>query len=432
MSEPLRYDSRRLIRFGAGVILAAFGVFGVWAAVAPLDEGVQAPGVVQTESKRKPIQHPVTAVISKVFVREGQAVRAGETLVQLDDSQVGASYLASLSQFLALKATESRLAAESVRAGDISFPPELLSGEHGEAAREYIARERKLFATRRAALAADIQVLEQSVQSAREQEKAYAAQLKGRRTQQELIDQQLKSTRELAAAGFVSKTKLLEDERTAVEVAAQVNELVANIDRSRANITELTLRIAQRQREFARDVDTSAADVRKELGSVSERLAGARAELRRTRIVSPTDGTVVGLAIQAPGAVVPEGTRIMDIVPVHEGLVIEAMVPPDVVDHVHGGLEADVRFTGFPDLPFLAVDGRVLSVSADRIDQQGDRPAHFLARVEITPAGWKELGKRRLQPGMTAEVMIKTGERTLLAYLMKPLVRRTAGAMTEF
>jgi protease secretion system membrane fusion protein len=214
-------------------------------------------------------------------------------------------------------------------------------------------------------------------------------------------------------------------------VTSQVAELAANVDRSRASIVELTLRIAQRQREFERDVDSSAADVRKELGSARERLTGAAAELRRSRIVSPTDGTVVGLAIQSPGAVVPEGTRIMDIVPEHEGLVLEAQVPTEVVDRIHAGLPADVRFTAFPDLPFLAVEGRVLSVSADRIEGVGDRPAHFLARVDLTRKGLQELGARKLQPGMAAEVLIKTGERSLLAYLLKPLLRRTAGAMTE-
>lgn len=431
MSESLQGINRRLIRLGCGVILAAFGVFGVWAAVAPLDEGVLAPAVVQTEAKRKPIQHPVTAVIAKVFVKEGEKVRAGAPLVQLDDAQVSASFLAAQSQYLALKATESRLGTESVRAREITFAPELLQPDIASAAREYIERENKLFATRRAALAADISVLEQSVRSAREQERAYEAQLKGRKGQAELIEQQLKSTRELAAAGFVSRNKLLDDERVAVDVTSQVAELAANVDRSRASIVELTLRIAQRQREFERDVDSSAADVRKELGSARERLTGAAAELRRSRIVSPTDGTVVGLAIQSPGAVVPEGTRIMDIVPEHEGLVLEAQVPTEVVDRIHAGLPADVRFTAFPDLPFLAVEGRVLSVSADRIEGVGDRPAHFLARVDLTRKGLQELGARKLQPGMAAEVLIKTGERSLLAYLLKPLLRRTAGAMTE-
>lgn len=431
VGEDLERHNRRLTAIGAGVLVAAFGLFGVWAGLAPLDEGVVAPGVVQTEARRKPIQHPATSVISEVYVKEGDVVKAGQPLVRLDDAQVSASYLAARSQYLALKATESRLVAESARAPRVTFAPELLNAENQAAAAEYVVRETRLFETRRAALATDVSVLKQSVAAAREQERALAAQMKGRQAQQAMIEEQLRSSRDLAKAGFISRSKLLDEERIAVEVGAQIGELVANLERARANITELTLRIAQREREFAREVDASAAEVRRELGNVVERLAGARAEVNRTRLVSPTDGTVVGLAIQAPGAVVPEGTRIMDIVPLKEGLLVEAQVPPDVVDRVHAGLEADVRFTGFPDLPFLAVEGRVLSVSADSIQPVADKPPHFLARVEITPAGMKKLGERRLQPGMNAEVVIKTGERTLLAYLLKPLTRRAAGALTE-
>jgi protease secretion system membrane fusion protein len=328
------------------------GFFATWAAFAPLDEGVVAPGVVQTESKRKPIQHPVVAVIAKVHVKEGDVVKAGDVLVQLDDAQVSASYLAARAQYLALKATEGRLAAESVGAGTVTFETTGYSAEDLEAAGEFMQREQRLFITRRAALEADLSVIEQSAVAAREQEKAFAAQLEGRRKQMEMVNEQIRSSRELAQAGFIARSRLLDEERVATEVAAQVNELVANIDRSRASAMELKLRAAQRRREFAREVDASAAEVRRELGNLVERLAGAKAEVRRTRIHAPTDGTVVGLAIQSPGAVVPEGSRIMDIVPRDEGLIIEAHISPDVVERVHPGLPADVRFPGFPDLPF--------------------------------------------------------------------------------
>lgn len=429
--SDLQRQTRRIALLGLLIVTGAFGLFGVWAAFAPLDEGVVAPGVVQTEARRKPIQHPVVAVISQVFVKEGDTVKAGQPLVQLDDSQVSASYLALRGQFLALKAAESRLASESAGAAAIRFDPVLQNEENRSPAAEYMERESRVFSTRKAALAADLSVLEQSVRAAQEQQKALTAQLDGRKTQLGLVNEQIRSTRDLAKEGFVSRTKLLDEERVAADLGSQLNELAANIERSRANIIELRLRIAQRQREFAREVDVQAAETRKELGAVTERLTGARAEFKRTRILAPTDGMVVGLSIQSPGAVVPEGARIMDIVPVNEGLVIDAQVSPDVVDRVHAGLDADVRFTGFPDLPLLAVEGRVVSISADRIEEAANRPAHFLARVEITPMGLKKLGGRRIQPGMSAEVVIKTGERTLLAYILKPLARRASAAMTE-
>ncbi len=432
MMTDLQRDTRRLTSVGVFVIVGALGSFGVWACLAPLDEGVVAPGVIQTESRRKPIQHPVTAVIEKVFVKEGELVRAGSPLVQLDNAQVTATYLSARSLFLALKARESRLGAESDGMKEVRFDPALASGDDRAAAKEYIERENKLFATRKALLAADILVLEQSILSAREQDKALSAQLEGRRAQQDMIAEQIKSSRELRQAGFISRTRLLDEERVAAEIGAQVSELSANVARSRTQLTELRLRIAQRQREFANGVDDDAAQVRKELGSVAERLAAARTELGRTRIVAPADGMVVGLAIQAAGAVVPEGMKIMDIVPVNEQLVIEAHISPDVIDRIHPGLDADVRLPGFPELPFLTIEGRVLSVSADRIEETANRPPYFLARVEITAAGIRKLGPgRRLQPGMSAEVVIKTGARTMAAYVLKPLVRRLSVAVTE-
>ncbi len=427
----LQRDTRRLAWIGALVVVGALGSFALWAALAPLDEGVVAPGVVQTEARRKPIQHPVTAVIEKVFVKEGELVRAGSALVQLDNAQVSANYLAARSQFLALKARQSRLSAEAEGLKQVRFDSSLTADDHRAAAADYMEREKNLFSARKALLAADISVLEQSILSAREQGKALSAQLDGRQAQQAMVAEQVKSSRDLTQAGFISRTRMLDQERVASEIGAQVSELSANVARSGTQQAELRLRIAQRQREFAKDVDESAAEVRKELGDVSERLTAARTELGRSTIVAPADGMVVGLAIQAAGAVVPQGVKIMDIVPVNEQLVIEAQIPPDLIDRIQPGLSADVRFPGFPEMPFLAIDGRVLSVSADRIEETPNRSPYFLARVEITPEGLRKLGQRRLQPGMSADVVIKTGARTLAAYMLKPLVRRLSAAMTE-
>ena len=423
--------SRRLTLLGTGLIGATLGLFGLWAALAPLDEGVVSPGVVQLQSKRKPIQHPATGVIDVVYVKEGDFVKAGTPLVQLDDTQVDAAYLAARSQFLALMAAESRLRAEGSGALMISFDPILELEENRGASSELMAHEKSMFVARKAALAADVSVLQQSVLGSRDQQRALAAQLEGLKNQGTILAEQLKASRRLAEEGFISRTKLLDEERVTVDMSARHNELLGNLDRARTSTVELQLRIAQRQRDFAREVSTSAVEVRRDIAVAAEKLAAAKAELKRTKIVSPVDGMVVGLAIQAHGAVVPEGVKIMDIVPLHDRLLIEAHVSPDVIDRVHVGLPADVRFSSFSDLPWLAIEGRVLSISADRIEAGADRPPYFLALVEIAPAGLQKLGRHRIQPGMAADVIIKTGERTLLAYLIKPLSRRVAGAMTE-
>lgn len=424
--------TRRIIVTGVAVLGSFVALLVAWSLLAPLDEGVVAPGVVQLETKRKPIQYPSTAVIERVLVREGQAVRAGQLLAQLDDAQARASQQATLAQVLALQATEARLAAEAAGATSVSFDASLTQGEHAATAAGFVQRERRLFEARRQALAADLSVLRQSIVASQEQERALRAQLEGRRTQQGMVGEQIASNRKLAGDGFISRNRLLDDERLLAELNAQVSELQANVERARSNVAELELRVSQRQRDYAREVDTQAADVRRELAVARERLSAADAELRRTRVLSPVDGTVVGLALQSRGAVVPEGGKLMDIVPERENLVIEAHVPPEVIDRVHAGLKADVRFIGFSDLPFLAIEGEVISISGDRLEEPGgNRPPFYLARIQVTPQGLKHLGPRPIQPGMPVEVVVRTGQRTVLAYLAKPLLRRVSAAMTE-
>ncbi|MES2974066.1 MAG: HlyD family type I secretion periplasmic adaptor subunit [Pseudomonadota bacterium] len=424
--------TRSLTILGASLIAGFFGFFLLWSFLAPIDEGVVAPGVVQLESKRKPIQHPNIAVIGKVFVKEGQTVKAGELLVQLDDSQSAAAYASARAQMLALRAAQSRLNAESVNAASVTFDPMLFTDEYKVVAQEFVQREGNLFAARKASLSSDLSVLQQSIVAAQEQEKALQAQLDGRKNQLAIVAEQIKSSRDLAKEGFISRTKLLDEERLSVDLNAQVNELLANIQRARSSVAELKLRMTQRQREFAREVDTQSVEVRRDLAGAAERVGATRAELGRTKIFAPVDGTVVGLAIQSTGAVVPEGGRIMDIVPTDESLLIDAQIPPEVIDRIRAGLAADVRFTGFSDLPFLALEGRVMSVSADRLEEgAANRPPYFLARIQVTPESLKKLGQHKIQPGMAVEVIVKTGERSLMAYLLKPLVRRVSASMTE-
>ncbi len=175
------------------------------------------------------------------------------------------------------------------------------------------------------------------------------------------------------------------------------------------------------------------ADVRREVQGNQERLVAITADLGRTQIRAPVDGQVVGLAMSSVGGVVTAGQRLMDIVPVGQPMLFDAKVPPSVIDRIRQGDLAEVRFTAFANAPQLVVHGKVVSLSHDAIAEQagGAVFSYYLARVELTPEGTKALGARSLQPGMQAEVLIKTGERSLLTYMLHPLTKRIAAAMTE-
>jgi protease secretion system membrane fusion protein len=221
------------------------------------------------------------------------------------------------------------------------------------------------------------------------------AQLDGKLAQQKLLLEQLAGTRDLVRDGYLPRNKLYEEERQAADLAAAVSALQSTVAKYKRN------------------------------------MSAAQTDVNRSLIRAPVSGKVVGLMMQTVGGVIPAGAKIMDIVPKDEQLILEAQVPPHLIDRVHPGMPVDIRFAGFADLPNLFVDGTLTSVSADRLTDPLTRAPYFLARVEVAPAGLKKLGARRIQAGMSANVILKTGSRTMLNYLLTPLVRRVSTSFAE-
>jgi protease secretion system membrane fusion protein len=216
------------------------------------------------------------------------------------------------------------------------------------------------------------------------------------------------------------------------DATAAMADLQGNILRARQGIAEARSRARQRQEEYRKEVDSQLADVRREVQADADKLKASGDELTRT-IRSPVEGQVVGLATQTVGGVIGAGQKLMDVVPRHESLLLEAHVPPHLIDRLKPGQETDVRFSTFAHSPALVVEGKVDSISTDLIVEPGNagapNNAYYLARISLTDKGLKELGNRQMQAGMPAEVVIKTGERTVLNYLLHPLLKRLAASM---
>lgn len=413
----LASDARRPIRTGLLILALGFGGFALWASTAPLDEGVPSPGQVVLESKRKTVQHLTGGVISEVLVREGQNVEAGEVLIRLNNVTALANLQSARQQFYSLTAAVARLRAEQSGASEIKFPETLLH-DQDPLAREHIEAQRRLFQARRSALAADLAVLEEAA-------RGYEAQIKGYEEQIGYMKQELAGLRELASEGYAPRNQQLQMER-------QYADLQTALLRARQGLAEVRMRANQRKQDYRREVDSQLSELMREAGIAEQRLRTAEAELQRSEIKAPTHGQVVGLVTQTPGAVISPGQRLMDIVPPDEELVLEVHIAPHLIDRVHTGLPADIMFHAFPNQPQMVIPGKVISIAGDLIvDPNPNVPPYYLARVIVTPEGLKKLGANRLQPGMPADVVIKTGERTLLDYLMKPLMRRLHTALTE-
>jgi len=426
-------DTGRAARVGLWALGLGFGGFLLWAAFAPLDEGVPAQGTVMVDTKRKTVQHLSGGIIKRVLVREGEIVQEGQPLIELDAATARANYESVRQRYLGLRAMQGRLEAEQTDADSVRFHPDLIEAASDPLIKVQMDTQHQLFQSRRASLRAALQGIEESIRGQEALLQTYQGMLGPRRSQLALLQEELNHTRSLVAEGYAPRNRQLELERQVAESNAAIAELMGNSVRAQRAIAELRQQAVARSQEYRKEVETELGNVLREVQSDAEKLVAVRADLERTEIRSPASGQAIGLAVQTVGGVIQAGQKLMDIVPEDEPLLLEAKIEPHLIDKVRTGLMTDVRFNAFSHSPQLVVEGEIVSVSSDLLTEQvgGAQISYYLARVKVTPEGMKVLGKRRLQPGMPVEVIVKTGERSMLTYLLNPLTKRLAASMKE-
>ncbi|MNE20415.1 Type I secretion system membrane fusion protein PrsE [compost metagenome] len=364
-------------------------------------------------------------------MREGDAVRKGQELVRLDATRATAERGVVSAQYIVSKTVENRLEAERDGLDEVAFDPELARYKGDPRLDEAMELQQRLLDTRRAALAGELSILEETQAAAEIQVKGLQQVYGARATQARFLQEQLSGTRTLAAEGYIPRNRMLELERSAAELSAGQAENINNIARVRSQVTELKLRILQRRHDYLKEVESQLTEVRKESDSLADRLRSLDYEVTHTSIRSPIDGVVQSLSIATIGGVIQSGAKIMDIVPDNEPLQVDANIPVQAIDKMIPGLPVDIAFPAFNHAQTPNIPGRVLTVSADRlIDEQSKQP-FYLAQIEVTPEGMDKLGANRIRPGMPASVTIKTGERNLLSYLLKPLLDRVDSSFKE-
>ena len=365
-------DTSRPVRIGFLVLLIGFGGILLWAAFAPLDEGVPCQGTVSIATKSKVVQHLDGGVVDSVHVKEGQFVEQGEVLLSLYSQKSRARYEDVHQRYLALRAAESRLEAEQQGKPEVTFHDDLLNDPDQDLVLQFMQNEKKLFSARQRVL--------------------------------RLLREQLAGMRGLVSEGYAP----LDQQRELEKKIAEINLAIAS----------------------------EMAKVRREVEADAEKSKALADELSKTKIRAPVSGQVVGLQVQTVGAVIRGGEKLMNIVPVDENLLVEVKVAPHLIDRVRSGLIADVRFSSFSHSPQLVVEGVVESVSSDLLTEPNMNPmqsgaTYYLALVAVTPEGIRVLGDRQMQPGMPVQAIIKTGERSLLTYLLHPLIKRVSSSMKE-
>ena len=425
-------DTSSVARTGLWVLGLGFGGFLLWAALAPLDEGVPTIGMVTLDTKRKSVQHLSGGIVKEVLVQEGQQVKEGDPLLRLDGAVAKSNYESVRQRYLGYRTMQSRLFAEQAGRDVIEWHADVKAAMNDPLIKQQVSTQQQLIQARRSALAADLQGIEENSQGLKEQFNSYQNILVQRRSQLALLSEELNNTRGMVKEGYAPRNKQFELERMVAESNAAIEDLMGNSLRITRQIAELNQRSVARKQEYRKEIESQLADITREVKSDAEKFVAVTADLDRMEIKSPATGQVVGLSVQTVGAVLQPGQKLLDVVPDTQTLLLEAHIPPHLIDKVQNGLPADIRFNSFANSPQLVVEGKVLSVSGDLLsDPQQPQYTYYLARLQVTPSGMKTLGQRQMQPGMPAEVVIKTGERSLLTYLLHPLTKRFAASLKE-
>ena len=425
-------DVRKPARLGIWLVIAGFGGFLLWSWLAPLDAGVVATGTVKVTSNRKAVQHLSGGTVDAILVREGDLVTKGQEVVRLDSLRALAEQGAVSAQYIVSKTVENRLEAERDNRDVVKFDPELLKrfkdDQRLEAAMDL---QQRLLDTRRAGLAGEISILQENLAASAVQLKGLQQVYSARASQISFLNQELQGTRVLAAEGYVPRNRLLELERSNADLSAGQAENLNNIARVRSQTTEIKLRILQRQHDYLKEVESQLTDTAKENTTLADRLRALDYEVTHTVIRSPIDGMVQALSIATVGGIIQPGFKIMEIVPVNEPLQVDAMIPVQAIDKMFPGLPVDISFPAFNHAQTPNIPGRVMTISADRLMDEESKQPFYLAQVEVTPDGMSLLGTNHIRPGMPASVTIKTGERNMLSYLLKPMLERVDSSFKE-
>ena len=430
-SEPLPLDERRYLRLGWLVI--GIGLFGflAWAAFAPLDKGVASPGSVTVSGNRKTVQAPGGGIISKISVRDGDKVKAGDVLVQLNQVQAQAQVDSLRDQYYTTLASEGRLLAERDGKNHITFSSLLDDVQEKNRVTDIVALQNQLFSSRRQGLQSEIDGYRQSMEGMRFQLKGARDSLANKQIQLASLREQMNSMKQLAADGYLPRNRYLEVQRQFAEVNSSIDETRGRIGQLDQQLLETRQHIDQRLAEYQREVRSELAQTQMQVSEYRNKLEMASFDLGNTAIVSPVEGTVVGLSIFTQGGVVSAGDHLMDVVPSAAPLMVDARLSVELIDKVYSGLPVDLMFTAFNQNKTPKIPGTVTLLSADRLVDKTSGEPYYLMQVTVTPQGMELLKGDDIKPGMPVEVFVKTGERSLLSYLFKPILDRARTSLTE-
>jgi HlyD family type I secretion membrane fusion protein len=406
----------------------AGGLLTLWALTAPLSGAIVAVGKLKVELNRKTVQHQEGGLVRKILVRDGELVRAGQPLIVVGDVRTDADLSLLQDQLDAERIRNARAVAESALAMDFDAPEDLAGKQR---ALEHLMRETALFTARRRTLDQHIASLNAQMHEAQRQASALTEQIASTETATRLATEELQINEKLVRDGFVQRTRLLQLQRDEADYRSRLAESHGDLALARQRMGELQARIAQARNQHQQQATDEAKESAARIRELEERVRPSRDQSERQFVRAPVDGRVMALRVSAIGEAIGPRDPILDIVPTHEKLVVEAHIRPQDINHVHDQSPAEVRLSGFDARTTPLLPGKVVFVSPDRLTAPESGESWFVATVEVDAAALKYRPEIRLQAGMPAELFITTPKRTLFQYLAKPLNAFASRAMRE-
>ncbi|MEG2140345.1 MAG: HlyD family type I secretion periplasmic adaptor subunit [Bilophila sp.] len=425
-------DPRRIIRQGLVVIILFFGILGVWATFSQISGAVVGQGKVKIETERKTVQHLEGGIVESILVREGDTVETGQPLVILESIQVDASVDMLRKQLAASLAGQARYTAEKDLKDTIVWPEELSGLVKQTNSDDLLTNEQKIFSSRRDALDGQVSLLQSQIGQMRSQISGYQEQLNAEQAIIGTLEEELKAKRQLYAERYLEKSQILELERQLASHQGNRGRLRQSIAEAHQKSSELRLRIEDTKNRFVEDASNQLGRLDSEILQTRERIRPLKDAKRRLQVEAPVSGRVVGLKVHSKGGVVRGGEPMMDIVPADNPLIVEMQVPVNKVTEVYVGQEAQVQLDAFDIRITPLIKAKVAYISADRIEDRtnaGIMP-YFMCYVELDPKGLKD-AKVYLSPGMPATVFITTKKKTVLYYMLEPLIKNWDLALRE-
>lgn len=416
---------------GYVTLLLTFGVFGTWAATAPLASAVVSAGTVSVESNRKTVQHLEGGIVLEIVAKEGEIVKPGDIVLKLDPTQAQGSYSVLRNRLSVHRVTEARLNAESANADAIELPEDLKSSTD-VTVKQAIKLQQTIFDDRRrtrdgqlAILNDRISQLGEAVQGLDQHRTAIDGQIKS-------LDEEIDRLTKGKNSGVVSTNQLAAVTRAKLDMQGNYGQISSEISRLGQTISETKLQIVQVNQELVERAGNELREIRDQLNETAERADVARDVLERTVVRAPVYGMLQNIRVHTIGGVIRPAEPVMDIIPLDDDLVVTARIRPIDIDSVHVGLDAEVRFSSFSARTTPAVFGKVTVLSKDVIEPtQANQEPYYQARVQVDTKTIPLDLRGRLLPGMPADVIIGTGERTLVQYLVRPLTDTFHKSMKE-